>query len=392
MNCRTFAGLLALASLLLGVVPARAEWRRMVDRVNARICGTLVDFTQNNGCDRRIFSPALCECRDMYVYLPPGYDPHGRYPLIIWLHSYTDDECEFARSVAPILDAAVMSGELPPLIVAAPDGSLSGDWHNLSLGSWYVNSERGRFADYIVDDVLGFMEQNFAVCPDRSARVLAGFSMGGFGAYSIGLKHPDKFKIIGGIAPALNLRHCGPCDDYRANFVPGESYLRDSYRAREVIGEFYGGLMKVRAWMIIAPVFGRGYGAIARVSETNPIELLDRLNVAPGVQDFYAGYARDDELNIDAQVESFVHAAAERGIHVESRSYECGDHSIPFMQRALPDFFAWLKDRLNCSGDNPSNLSLYTPRFDAVLNTSSRPDVAGREALLILPEPIPPEE
>jgi S-formylglutathione hydrolase FrmB len=230
------------------------------------------------------------------------------------------------------------------------------------------------------------MEQKFAVCPDRSAHVIAGFSMGGFGAYSIGLQHPDKFKIIGGIAPALNLRHSGPCDDYRADFAPGESYLRDSYRAREVIGEFYGGLLKVRAWMIIKPVFGSGCEAIARVSENNPIELLQRMNVTPGQQDYYAGYAQNDELNIDAQVQSFVYAAAERGIQVESRSYECGDHSIPFMQRALPDFFAWLKNRLSSATESTGNLSLYTPRFESFLGTPSRSDAPDREALLILPE------
>jgi S-formylglutathione hydrolase FrmB len=384
---RTFAGLLALASLVLGVVPASAQSHRTVDRVNARIFGTLVDFTQNNGCDRRIYSAALCECRDLYVYLPPNYDPHGRYPLLIWLHSYTDDECEFAKRVVPVLDAAVASGVLPPLVVAAPDGSLSGDYHRFSFGSWYVNSSRGRFADYIVHDVLSFMEQNFAVCRDRSGHAIAGFSMGGFGAYSIGLKHPDQFKIIGGIAPALNLRHSGQYEDYRADFVPGQSYLRNNYYAREVIGEFYGGLMKVRAWMIITPVFGRGGDAIARVSENNPIELLDRLNVLPGIQDYYAAYARTDELNIDAQVESFVYAAAERGIHVESKAYDCGEHSIPFMLSALPDFFTWLKERLTCSADTAEVSAIYTPLFPTFQAQWTRTCQPEREALLILPNP-----
>src|SRR5262245_50089066 len=115
MTRRAFAGVVALAWFVLSVFPARAQSHHLVDQVNCRIAGTLVDFTQNNGCDRRIYSSALCECRDLYVYLPPDYDPQARYPLLIWLHSYTDDECEFARSVVPVLDAAVTSGQLPPL-------------------------------------------------------------------------------------------------------------------------------------------------------------------------------------------------------------------------------------------------------------------------------------
>jgi S-formylglutathione hydrolase FrmB len=382
---RMFAGLLAVASLVVGGVPASAQFHGTVDKINAQIRGTLVDFTHNNGCDRRVYSSALCTCRDMYVYLPPNYDPHGQYPLLIWLHSYTDDECEFAQHVVPILDAAVTSGKLPPLVVAAPDGSLAGDYHWFALGSWYVNSARGRYADYIVDDVLPFMEQNFAVCRQRSGHAIAGFSMGGFGAYSIALKNPDKFKFVGGIAPALNLRHSGPCNDYQADFVPGQSILRDSFRSHEVIGEFYGGTMKVRAWMIIKPVFGSGPDAIARISEDNPIELLDRPDVAPGSQDYFAGYGKNDELNIDAQVESFVYAAQQRGIHVESKSYECGNHSIPFMQRVLPDFFEWLRHRLDCNAEDAPSTSLFTPPRDSVVTTPSSVDSQVRQALLILP-------
>jgi S-formylglutathione hydrolase FrmB len=364
-------------------VGANAHGQSLVDRINAQIAGTLVDFTHNNGCDRRIFSAALCECRDWYIYLPPNYDPQGQYPLLIWLHSYTDDECEFAKHVAPTLDAAITSGKLPPLIVVAPDGSLCGEYHWFALGSWYVNSPRGRYADYIVEDVLPFMERNFAVSPDRSQHAIAGFSMGGFGAYSIALKHPDKFKVVGGIAPALNLRHCGPCDDYKAAFIPGQSYLRRSYRPQEVIGEFYGGMMRVRAWMIIKPVFGGNQEAIARVSENNPIELLDRVDLQVRAQEFYAGYGKSDELNIDAQVESFVYAAAQRGIYVESKSYDSGDHSIPFMQQALPDFFCWLGTRLHFTSDptgaTPSkgatavtlseSIELLSPADDAASDT-----------------------
>ena len=385
MNYRTFAVLTALASLVLRAEPAVAQHRIVADCINSQIHGTLLDFTRNSGWDRRIYSAALCECRDMYVYLPPGYDASRRYPLLVWLHSYTDDECEFVRSVVPALDEAIVSGELPPLIVAAPDGSISGDYHLFAFGSWYVNSSRGRFADYISQDVLKFLEDNFSVCRDRAGRAIAGFSMGGFGAYSIGLKNPDKFKLVAGIAPALNLRHSGPCNDYRADFVPGQSYLRAEFRRHEVIGEFYGGFMKVRAWMIVEPVFGSGTAAIDRVSRDNPIELLDRLNVQPGVQDYYASYARDDELNIDAQVESFLYAASQRGITVTSRCYPCGDHSIPFMLRALPDFFAWLQSHLNCPTEDstPGHALLQS----LISTRIARSPTTASEAVLILPRP-----
>jgi len=317
----------------------------------------------------------------MYVYLPPGYDPARRYPLLIWLHSYTDDECEFAKHVAPVIDAAVACGDLPPLVVAAPDGSIKGNSHWFATGSWYVNSCRGRFADYVAHDVVNFMEANFAVCRDRAGHAIAGFSMGGFGAYSIGLQHADKFHVVGGIAPPLNMRYSGRDGDYRSDFVPNGTPLREGYRSLEVIGSFYGGLMKVRAFMVVKPVWGRGNEAAARVSPDNPIEILDRLNVQPGQQDYFVAYGQSDELNIDAQAESFLHEARRRGIPVETRADPCGDHSVKYMLSVLPDFFAWLKPRLSCPAGEPTKLSttsFTSPHSDPV---ATRRD----EAVLILP-------
>jgi enterochelin esterase-like enzyme len=382
---RTVAGLFALATLVLGVAPASAQSHRSVDSINARLHGTLVDFTRNDHCDRRIYSSALCECRDLYVYLPPGYDPKGQYPLLIWLHSYTDDECEFAKRVAPVIDAAVASGALPPMVVAAPDGSLCGNYHWFALGSWYVNSRRGRFADFIMDDVLPFMDANFAVCHDRSGRAIAGFSMGGFGAFSLGMKHSDKFKVIGGISPAVNLRYSGASDDYMADFDSATAHLRDDYRSHEIVGEYYGGLMKIRAWMVVQPVFGRGTSAADGVAADNPLELLDRLNIQPGQQDYYIGYGLSDEMNIDAQVGSFLHATTERGIHVEAKSYPCGDHSIAFMLSALPDFFAWLKAHLNCRLADSAKVSVHSPLIPAISTAFSHPIQATNDAVLVLP-------
>jgi len=346
---RSLAVLLALAWLAFMAPAVHAEHHHSVACINSRLHGTLLDFTQNGDCDQRIYSPALCTCRDLYVYLPPGYDSKGTYPLLIWLHSYTDDECEFAFKVVPVIDAAIARGDLPPLVVAAPDGSLKGYHHWLAVGSWYVNSDHGRFADYIVEDCVRFMESNFAVCRNREGRAIAGFSMGGFGAYSLGLKNPHRFKVVAGISPPLNMRYVGPDGRYATDYLAEGVPLRDDFRSLEVIGRFYGGMVKIRAYMIVRPVWGRGREAVERVSADNPIELLDRLQVQPGQQDFYAGYGEADELNIDAQVQSFLDIARKRGIAVESRAYPCGDHSVVFMLSALPDMFAWMKDRLHCS-------------------------------------------
>ena len=53
-----------------------------------RLKGRLVDNTGNHGKDHRIWSRSLHQWRDLYVYLPPGYDPCERYPIVIYLHPF----------------------------------------------------------------------------------------------------------------------------------------------------------------------------------------------------------------------------------------------------------------------------------------------------------------
>src|SRR5258708_4750330 len=74
-----------------------------LNRVNRQLAGHIVDYTKNHGADRSLWSPALGQRRDMYVYLPPGYDPSKHYPLILWLHGFSQDEHSFLTVGAPQL-------------------------------------------------------------------------------------------------------------------------------------------------------------------------------------------------------------------------------------------------------------------------------------------------
>src|SRR5271170_4619488 len=84
------------------------------------IKGKIVDLTQNHGEDHRIWSRSLYQKRDLYIYLPPGYDCYQAYPVMIYLHGFATDEQSFLE-IAPLIDDAICKGTLPPLIVAAPD-------------------------------------------------------------------------------------------------------------------------------------------------------------------------------------------------------------------------------------------------------------------------------
>ena len=90
------------ALVLLGSATSHVEAQLFefvsLEHLNGKLRGRVVDYTHNHGADRRLYSPILGRPRDLYVYLPPGYDPSVAYPLILFLHGADVDEARLPRS------------------------------------------------------------------------------------------------------------------------------------------------------------------------------------------------------------------------------------------------------------------------------------------------------
>jgi S-formylglutathione hydrolase FrmB len=317
-----------------------------LEHLNSTLAGHVVDYTNNHGRDCRLWSAALCQKRDMYVYLPPCYDSTKQYPGMIWLHGFAQDERSFLTYVAPQLDRAIQCGKLPPIIVVAPDGSLGRRVLRISAGSFFLNSKAGAFEDYVMQDVWPFMLQNYPIAPQPEAHVLAGVSMGGNGAYSLAFKHPDQFKIVCGIFPPVNTRwvdcHCR----YMSNFNPCCWGWREDFTClHEVVGRFYG-VVTITLRSVVKPLYDIGPNTAAEVALNNPIEMIDRLGIHEGQFDMYVAYGGLDQFNIDAQVESFLYRAKERGLTVSCGYDPRGKHDAPTALRLMPGILCWLNEKL----------------------------------------------
>jgi S-formylglutathione hydrolase FrmB len=325
-------------------------WRKESDdliQINKKLRGQVIDHTANHGKDRRLWSPALGQRRDVYVYLPPGFDPQLKYPLVIWLHGFAQDERSFLREVAPRLDACICAGLLPPMIVVAPDGSLEGEPCHAKPGSFFINSKVGAFEDYVLKDVLGFVLANYPVRPEREAHVLAGLSMGGFGAYTLAIKHRELFGVVVGIYPPLNLRWVDDKGRYFSKFDPNSWGWRTRVTSRhEVIAKFYGGLVTFTIGQVIEPIFGRSEQGLQEVIKHNPIEMIDSYGLKPGELEMYVGYGKKDEFNLAAQIESFLYVAKQRGLNVTVSVDPEGHHDLETAVKLLPGIVEWLGPRL----------------------------------------------
>lgn len=129
---------------------------------------------------------------DYLLYLPPGYDDPAnaarRYPVIYWLHGYSC-EPQHGAPFVEALDAAIRSGHAPPTIAVLPNGLYD---------SWYVDSVDGSqpVESVIIKDLIPHVDRTYRTIPDRRARALEGFSMGGWGALHLAFKYPDLFGAV----------------------------------------------------------------------------------------------------------------------------------------------------------------------------------------------------
>jgi hypothetical protein len=345
---RAFWAIAVFFGLMLGSAPATGlrpcTWFSL-DKYNRKLRGQLVDYSHNHHKDRRLWSNALCQKRDMYVYLPPCFDASKQYPGMIYLHGIAQDEASFLALVEHV-DCAMATGRLPHMIIAIPDGSITGSPALSNAGSFYVNSRAGRFEDYVIQDVWGFVTANYPIDPSPERHILAGASMGGFGAFNLGIKYRDQFKIVAGMFPALHVRYLNCRGKYFANYDPECLGLRERLGPYRPVGKFYGVVLIPEA-TLSRPLYGCfNRQAINEIARENPYEMLDTFNVKPGELQMFAGVGRKDEFNIDAQVEAFADKARGMGLDFECVIDPNGRHDTATGLRLFPAVCDWINSRV----------------------------------------------
>jgi enterochelin esterase-like enzyme len=210
-------------------------------------------------------SKATSGKRKAVVYLPPGYSKDAKYPVFYLLHGAGDDETGWQKKGAAdiILDNLHANKKLVPMIVVMPngyarppapaavlaaaimkradtnmDGQISLEEFRAAAEAVYreIDTSKSNSIDHrqlmealerllptppqpgrgpggfgganlleddITRDLIPFIESHYSVKADADHRAIAGLSMGGGQALTIGLKHMDKFGYIGGFSSAI---------------------------------------------------------------------------------------------------------------------------------------------------------------------------------------------
>lgn len=127
------------------------------------------------------------------IILPRDYATSGRtYPVLYLLHGYTDDYSAWVTK-SRLTDYAKPYGE----IIVMPEGGTG----------WYVNNQADpklAWEDYLILDLIPYIDSHYRTVRTRQGRAIAGLSMGGYGAMTLGLRHPRVFAAVASLSGALS--------------------------------------------------------------------------------------------------------------------------------------------------------------------------------------------
>jgi enterochelin esterase-like enzyme len=247
------------------------------------------------------------------IYLPAAYqrDHNRRFPVVYLLHGYptiphnSDIDWIQQGNVDHILDQAINSGAIPPLIVVMPD----------IKRSWAVDGDQA-YGTMLASELVPHIDETYRTRRFPQFRAIAGLSMGGFGALSVAMKNPKLFSASVGLSAGI--------------------YTSDELT--EFSDEIYADAF--------APWIGRGLVGNERINEAwrqnNPLYLAESLPLEDlKATRWYLDIGDDDFLYTGNAALHIL--LRDREIPHEYRVRD-GGHDWSYWRKALPDALAFIAD------------------------------------------------
>ncbi len=146
--------------------------------------------------------------RKLAVWLPPEYDDvesgpraksgkGARFPVLYDLVGFTGSGLShaawkaFSYNVPERVTRLIYDGKMGPAIIVMPD------CFTALGGNQYINSPAvGRYADYLLQEIVPFVDREFRTLASREHRGCFGKSSGGYGAIIHGMKYASHWGAV----------------------------------------------------------------------------------------------------------------------------------------------------------------------------------------------------
>lgn len=149
--------------------------------------------------------------RELFVYLPPGYDGDAarRFPVVYCLTGFTGrgqmllNTQPFSPNLAERMDRLIAKGAARDMIIVMPD------CFTRLGGSQYINSTAtGRYEDYLIQEIVPFVDARFRTQASARGRAVMGKSSGGYGALVHAMRHADVFAAAASHSGDAYFEYC----------------------------------------------------------------------------------------------------------------------------------------------------------------------------------------
>jgi pimeloyl-ACP methyl ester carboxylesterase len=152
------------------------------------------------------------------VAWPPGHEPGDALPLVVMLHGFGANHTNALTAMSPAQAVAleVDGVALPPMAMVTVDG-----------GGGYWNPHPGDDPmQMVVDELVPLCQRlNLGLPPQRIGTM--GISMGGYGAVLLAEKHPDVFRAVAAISPAIWTSYGQARSANRGAYASAEDFASD---------------------------------------------------------------------------------------------------------------------------------------------------------------------
>jgi S-formylglutathione hydrolase FrmB len=146
------------------------------------------------------------------VLLPAHYSPHAApYPVVFLLHGAGDDYTSWTTPVPGQPSLEEFTADKDVLIVMPEAGQhATAGWYS----DWYDDGAQDGpdWETFHIRQLIPFIKDTYRVRTDAGGWVVAGLSMGGFGAMSYAARHPDRFGGAFAFSGAVDTRYFSPVD------------------------------------------------------------------------------------------------------------------------------------------------------------------------------------
>ena len=154
---------------------------------------------------------ALGNDRDLFLYLPPGYEGAGekRYP-VLYMHdgqNLFDPAAPFGSwFVDEVIDALLAEGRIEEIIVCGlantPD-RMDEYTHVEDFVLGLTGGDAPLYADLLVNQVKPFIDARYRTLPDPTHTAIFGSSLGGLVSFWIGYNFDDVFSLVGSMSGTM---------------------------------------------------------------------------------------------------------------------------------------------------------------------------------------------